>query len=162
MTKRTKQTETTPAPANAKNAPTIVVANSPMFCAVLAQFRTSGGAICAEAWSWGANRPGVARVAYTIEEPHAQGYGIEPEKLLHQSAQNWIEREAMKLGVHWRDVGYRPIEASEIGVLLRLTLDAPGLVEVVELESTCDELEALCGQAVERSGTIEMLEVAAK
>lgn len=110
----------------------------------------------------GANRPGVARVAYTIEEPHAQGYGIEPEKLLHQGAQNWIEREAMKLGVHWRDVAYRPIEASDIDVLLRLTLDTPGLVEVVELETACEELEALCGQAVERSGTIEILEVAAK
>jgi hypothetical protein len=133
-----------------------------MFCAVLAQFTTRAGAICAEAWSWGATRTGVARVAFSIAEPHSQGYGIAPSALLFQSAQNWMEREAAKLGIHWRDVGSRSVTAEDIEVLLRLTLDAPGLVEVVELETACEELEAICGQAVERSGTIEILEVAAK
>lgn len=142
---------------------TFAIASSPLFAAVLAQFSVpvddDSESIGAEAWVWTATRPGIARIAFTIEQPHPDGYGIEPGALLVQSAQAWIERQAALAGVPWRDAGFRFISSPDLNLpLLRLSLSAPGLVEAIELETACGELEDACAHAIERMGTVEVVE----
>jgi hypothetical protein len=141
--------------------------SSPRLAAAIATFtdKDESGAPTrypAEAWILSLEREKVVGQRYTIDDPHAGGYGQPPGHFLADRAHAWVERKAFELGVVLRDCpsnyySSRDKRADATVALLRLAFDAPGLVDQVALTTECAELEAVASDAMARSGSVKIV-----
>jgi hypothetical protein len=140
------------------------VFSSPRLAAVIVHFaeqdeRGAPTRCRAEAWLLTPGRQAVVGQRFAIDEPHQDGYGQVPSYFLADRAYAWVERMAIERGVVLRDCpsnyyATRDRRGEVTVALVKLAIDAPGLVDAIARTTQCATLQELVASATERADSI--------